>query len=326
MPKHYDLTEESADLEALARQVQGLANVETKKQHQRQLAATPDAALPKWMRNPLTKGIAFGSVVTVAVMLALFYFAAGIVFAAHKIAVPDVIGQPYASAQDALKKLGLKVKIKHVHNNDKPQGIVVAQDKMAGVKITLEDEVTLSVSDKSDEPQGTRIRTPGGRPDAPTESASVLDPGRKEKMPDIEGMVDEKAKTTLKNLNLNLDITVTQQSDPSQPDRIVLACEPKTGSEISTGAVVHLTVNSIAGLATPSTQAVPSDDGSVQVPDYTGHGYMDAMSDLDRLGFVASYSTVRSHAQTPGHVVDTEPAAGSKLPRGSTVKVIFAAN
>ena len=143
MPKHYDLSEESADLETLARQVQGLARVEKKKQRQRQLAAAPDASLPKWLRNPLVRGVCLGAVVSIAIFFAFLKISQAI---SPKIVVPELLGQNYSSAKDALTKLGLKVKIKHIQNDAKAQGTVVALQPLSGTKIAPESEVTLSVS------------------------------------------------------------------------------------------------------------------------------------------------------------------------------------
>ena len=134
-------------------------------------------------------------------------------------------------------------------------------------------------------------------------------------------MLDEKARTTLAGLQLNLNITITQKHDPSKPDHLVLASDPKPGTDVAAGDTVKLVVNS---LAAPAEQTAASNDGLVPVPDYAGRNSTDTMNELEQLGFAASYSTVTSHLQSPGYVVKTDPSAGSRLPRGSAVKVIIA--
>jgi len=325
MPKHYDLSEESADLDTLARQVNDLVGVEKKKLQRRKLAASPDAALPKWLRNPLTRGIVFGSIVSILVMVLLF-----VVFITFrralelKIKVPDIVGKNYRVVKTTLTQQGLKVKIKKIQNNDKPQGTVVAILPIAGTKVPPNSEVTITVTIKKGQPlepldpQDQNKDTHPSDPAPPEGEPEV----HTAKLPDVIGMVDDKAKMALKNLKLGLEITITQKSDPDQSEHQVLACDPKPGTLLTAGDTVHLIVN----IHTASVETPEPDHGLVSVPDYAGRSGKEAIKELEKLGFAVSDSTEKTRLQSPGYVIKTDPSAGAKLPHGSTIKVIIAGN
>ncbi len=314
MPKHYDLTEESADLEALARQVQGLAGVE----QQTRTARAKTLRRQHWLSNPLTKGIFYGAVVSIVVMGVLFVAIPEISQAfATKIPVPDVLGLNYTVANTKLVKLGLKVKIEHVQNDSKTPGTIVAIKPVVGTKVTPASEVIISASMKSahdGKPSATPDINPAPQPPKATELSDKV-------LPDVEGMIDSKAREKLEDLKLGLTITIMQKEDTSKPDHVVLTCDPKPGTTLSQGAAVSLVVNSLSDAPAPPDA---SSSSVITVPNYVGRNGEEAVNDLGHLGLIATSSEERSHLQSAGNVIRTSPSAGSQLPPGSEVTVYIA--
>ena len=319
MPKHYDLSEESYDLETLAREVQGLAVTEKEKR----VAAKEVVRRQQRFTNPLTRGIIVGALTSLLVV-------GGLTFAIHlcnqafaaKIEMPDVLGLDYGRAKIVLDKLGLKVKIDRVQSASKPQGTVVAMKPLAHTRLNPAAEVTISVIMRDEKP---------GKQSGASETRLVQDiqpqpqsaAAQQVVVPDIVNVIDTKAQKQLEELHLGLTITEIPKQDASQPEHVVLSCEPPPGSPLQQGDAVHLVVNS---LSAKSEQAPSSSTASSSVlPDYAGHNGQDVVNDLIRQGFSASYSLEKSHLQSPGNVIKTDPPAGSQPRPGNAINVVIAA-
>jgi len=322
MAKKYELTEDSSDLESLARQVQGLAG--TKKRAPAAVQVVQDK-MPAWMRYSWVKALFFGGFVLLILLGAFLFILPGIrqVFAAKApVKVPDVIGQNATAAQSILNKAGLKVKVEHVASN-KPKDTVVAMKPLAGSSAT---EVTISVAMKDTVAGGDRHSDPNPKSVAPDpeqpahHTPPVPEPTtKKAAVPDVEGMVEAKARALLEGQGLA--VTVIQKQDPAQPDRVVLNCDPKPGTHCQAGDKIQLVVNNLPAQA---QQPATNNQSLVTVADYTGRSGQEAVDDLQRHGFNVNYTMEASRLQSRGNVIKTIPPAGSMLPAGTEVKVVIA--
>ncbi|HZQ16630.1 MAG TPA: Stk1 family PASTA domain-containing Ser/Thr kinase [Gaiellaceae bacterium] len=146
------------------------------------------------------------------------------------IQLPDVTGQPFANAQSALKGLGFKVARTDVAS-DQPKGQVVAEDPQPG----------------SPEPAGTTI------------TLSVSQGPAKSQVPDVTGMNQADAESTLTGAGFTPNVVYDPVTDPGS-DGIVIDEEPKPHSNAKQGSTVTIHVGQLtAGTgATTTTGGAPS--------------------------------------------------------------------
>lgn len=80
-------------------------------------------------------------------MLTVIIALSGLFLAGCKVTVPDVVGQPRATAESMITETGLSVgAVTEAPNNEYPVGHVYAQEPGAGIKVPKETTVDLSVS------------------------------------------------------------------------------------------------------------------------------------------------------------------------------------
>jgi beta-lactam-binding protein with PASTA domain len=143
--------------------------------------------------------------------------------------VPDVRGEPFANAQSALKGQGFNVARNDVPS-DQPKGQVVSEDPQPGTPQPAGTTITLSVSS------------------GPTTS----------QVPDVTGMNQSDAESTLSGAGFTPNVVYQQVTDPGS-DGIVLDENPKPNSKAKQGAVVTITVGQLsAGTASTDTTTPPS--------------------------------------------------------------------
>jgi hypothetical protein len=132
------------------------------------------------------------------------------------IGVPSVVGQPFESATSTLEAAGLVVSRVVIESNQ-PANIVVAQDPHTGARVPRGTTITLSVSS------------------GPAQVA----------VPDVTAQKKDEAVATLSENGFKASIANKDVTDPAQ-DGIVLAQDPKGGTELKPGATVYLTVGRYA--------------------------------------------------------------------------------
>jgi beta-lactam-binding protein with PASTA domain len=122
-------------------------------------------------------------------------------------------------------------------------------------------------------------------------------------MPDVTGMAAADAVKALQQRKL---VATLQQVASQEAPGTVLAQNPEPGKRAKPG--------------TKATLQVAKGQTSVSVPALTGHSSQDAANDLKNAGLSASVTQVPS-SQPAGTVVAQNPAAGTKVDRGSTVRL-----
>ncbi len=127
-------------------------------------------------------------------------------------------------------------------------------------------------------------------------------------VPNVVGLPSSNdARNVLVQNSLGLG-TVTQV-DSDQPEGYVLSSTPAAGQQVDKDSLVNITVS----------------NGKVAVPDVLGKSESEAKSQLQQAGgFDVSVSTVEDGTVSPGTVIDQSPSGGTKVKRGSAVKITVA--
>ncbi len=142
--------------------------------------------------------------------------------------VPYVIGQQEDTAISTLKQKGLKVATPlHAHSNQ-PVGIVIQQQPDAGTTVPHGATVTITVSDGP----GTIA------------------------MPDLRGMLVDKAQQTLKQMGINNTVTIVPKPS-TQPTNTVIDQDPPPGRDIGPNDSITLTVSMFV-TPTPTVTSTPT--------------------------------------------------------------------
>jgi eukaryotic-like serine/threonine-protein kinase len=140
---------------------------------------------------------------------------------ARQIEIPNVVGQPYASARSTLLAAGLKVTRSDVDSNQ-PADTVVGQSPDGGTKVGAGTTVTLSVS------RGSTATTP---------------------VPDVTNQDEPTAKALLTGSGFKVKVVRQEVTDPSEQG-IVLDQQPAGGMDAPAGTTVTITVGKYTGTTT----------------------------------------------------------------------------
>ena len=271
------------------------------------------------------------------------------------VTLPNLVGKTRSEAEDALLRLGLKVKFETEKSPTSAVGSVIRQEPAAGAKIQPKAIVTLVIS--------------GGEGEIP--------------VPDLTNMTVEEARSALGALGLTIQVSEVAKDDFRDGDAVyVLRQEPAAGQGVSAGDRVTvfipvmppvggaasptgglashaprfegLTVGAAKKLAADQGVALeladsasddrvitfqdppPGDplagpDGSVivrvsdsaVVPSLSGLSEAQARAQLEKAGL--SLGNVRkSYGEVTGEVLDQRPSPGIEAISGSTVDIVIA--
>lgn len=243
--------------------------------------ARPAAAAP---RKKSRAGKIFLIVMLAA--LALAAIALGVYFLAFQgqaIAVPGVVNLTQQQAEETLSKAGFKTEVKaQEYSETVPEGSVVSQDPGAGEMLREGGTVRLVISRGSG----------------------------KIAAPDLIGQTADYAESKLAELELKGDRQPDEYSDTVASGSII-SQDPAAGTEVQKGSSVKYVVSK--GVKPP---------GDTNVPDLTGKTQSEAQSALNAQKLVlGSVSEDYSSSVPAGRVVSQSPAAGQKIPEGSTVNI-----
>jgi len=143
---------------------------------------------------------------------------------AKQIDIPNVVGQPYASARSTLLGAGLNVAESLVDSNQ-PVNTVIAQSPDPGTRVGAGTTVTLSVS------RGSTATTP---------------------VPDVSNQDEPTAKAILTGSGFKVKVVKQSVTDPGEQG-IVLNQQPAGGTNAPAGSTVTIFVGNYTG----TTTAVP---------------------------------------------------------------------
>lgn len=203
------------------------------------------------------------------------FFSFGNFWSNATVDVPNVVGKQVSVAKHILEDNHLRVTISEVSNPDVPAGQVISQSPGAGESVKEQRPVHLVVS------KGVGDIT----------------------MPDLTGLTLDQAKNRLKDLGLVIG-KITNESDDSKEDGVILMQSPPGDSKVNKGATVDVVINRVKAK-------------KVSIPNLQGMTVKDAKDALSALGL--SLGTISGSSDDDAVVTTQNPAAESSVDSGSTV-------
>lgn len=198
-----------------------------------------------------------------------------------EINVPDVVGKSSVVAQQILEDKNLRVKIVEANDDSVPAGQVVSQYPEAGAKVKEQRLVTITVS------KG----------------------GQELTMPDLKSMSRSNAEEKLKKMGLKLGAVFEENS--KEPAGTVINQDPRSGSKITKGQTVDITVS------------LGEKKKEITVQNYTGLSVDSAKSNLEANGLSLGGISEEASTRPKGTVIGQSPAAGSTTTEGGSVSLII---
>lgn len=198
-----------------------------------------------------------------------------------EINVPDVVGKSSVVAQQILEDKNLRVKIVEANDDSVPAGQVVSQYPEAGAKVKEQRLVTITVS------KG----------------------GQELTMPDLKSMSRSNAEEKLKKMGLKLGAVFEENS--KEPAGTVINQDPRSGSKITKGQTVDITVS------------LGEKKKEITVQNYTGLSVDSAKSNLEANGLSLGGISEETSTKPKGTVIGQSPAAGSTTTEGGSVSLII---
>ena len=196
------------------------------------------------------------------------------------VTLPDnLVGMSPDDARKAIEALGLKWELdsSKVASDTVPEGKVAQTNPSPGSKVKAGQTIRAYLSSGSDQVD----------------------------VPDLSGMTQDQARSTLKSVGLELGNVASVDSE-KEKDRIVEQ-DPATGTKVKKGTTVGVSVSN--GKA-----------AQVEIPTVVGMGRDDAEAQLKALGLTVTVEEVAGN-QPAGQVLSVEPGEGSKVEKNSTVRL-----
>ena len=198
-----------------------------------------------------------------------------------EINVPDVVGKSSVVAQQILEDKNLRVKIVEANDDSRPAGQVVSQYPEAGAKVKEQRLVTITVS------KG----------------------GQELTMPDLKSMSRSNAEEKLKKMGLKLGAVFEENA--KEPAGTVINQDPRSGSKITKGQTVDITVS------------LGEKKKEITVQNYTGLSVDSAKSNLEANGLSLGGISEEASTRPKGTVIGQSPSAGSTTTEGGSVSLII---
>jgi serine/threonine-protein kinase len=189
------------------------------------------------------------------------------------VAVPDVKGLTEQLAVRQINDAGLQDLVQREPNADVKEGNVFQQDPQPGERIERGNFVTILVS--------------SGLP--------------KTRVPNVVGQNRDAAVAELADAGLKANVVAVNSLEEVN---VVLATDPKAGTELVEGSTVRVNVS--------------KGPKPVTVPNVIGSAYESAESQLQGVGFAVAREEVED-TEPAGTVVGMSPAAGTQQPKGSVI-------
>ncbi len=200
--------------------------------------------------------------------------------------LPSVVGRSEAEATDMLRPW--RVTITSVEGTPQNEGLVVRQDPAAGAPHAAGAVVEITVA------RGAAANAPG--------TAAI---------PNVVGLPQDAAQQALAAGRL-VPLVNLVAGDPNKAG-LVISQEPAAGTVVARDSNVVINV----GRAAASTLA------EVETPDVTRLSELDARARLSALGLGFSVTDRLAAAEAAGHVLEQDPAPGTRLQRGRSVALII---
>ena len=133
----------------------------------------------------------------------------------ESIKVPDLAKRELMDVEYELKKDGLLPKIIHEYSSEMPPNFVIRQNLTPNTIVPKNSEIEIFISDG---------------------------PAPKIRVPDLRGMIEEQARKTIGDNNLNVG-DITYNEDRTKPNGVVLSQNPMQNSEVENLTKINITIN-----------------------------------------------------------------------------------
>ena len=235
-------------------------------------AARPAQRPRRSRRGPLL--LLFVLLLAVAAGVAGWWFGAG-----RYVTTPGVINLSAAAAEGKVEAAGLSFEIDgRAYSETVPAGSVVSTDPAGGEKVLRDGTVTAVLS------QGAE----------------------RYEVPPLRGMTLDGAQAALQDANLSYGDPTYKYSERVAKG-VVLAADPKPGTELKPGTAVDVVVS--------------KGPRPIKVPDFTGKDADTAVEELKSRGFEVDVSEENSDSVAKGNVISQKPSSG-RLFRGDTIRLV----
>lgn len=198
-----------------------------------------------------------------------------------EIDVPDVVGKSSIVAQQMLEDKNLRVKLVESNDDSVPAGQVISQYPEAGARVKEQRLVTITVSKGGEELT----------------------------MPDLKSMSRSNAEEKLKKMGLKVGAVFEENA--KEPAGTVIGQDPRSGSKITKGQSVDITVS------------LGEKKKDVTVQNYAGLSVESAKSNLEANGLSLGGVTEEASSKPKGTVIGQSPAAGTALTEGGSVSLVI---
>ncbi|OKL50549.1 Stk1 family PASTA domain-containing Ser/Thr kinase [Boudabousia marimammalium] len=126
-------------------------------------------------------------------------------------------------------------------------------------------------------------------------------------VPDVTNMTQNQAREALEKAGLVMRLQDERVFSDDVPADSVVSTDPAAGTPVSPDATVYVTLSK-------GPEAKP-------LPELAGQNLDQAQQQLKDAGYIVTLETMDDPNMEKGHVISTEPAAGSELAAGGTVKL-----
>lgn len=231
------------------------------------------------------------------------------------VAVPAVVGEQQAAAEQTLGAAGLEVTAVTVPSQA-PKGAVVAQHPAATANARHGSAVRINVSAGSTATTNAHATTNAQATTTAQAATTTTAPAQQQPAAaSVPGVTNDELQPAVQQL-ATAGFRISLQYVPSDdPLGTVVAQAPQSGGSAPAGS--HVTVNAASG---------PGHKPQETVPDLTGGSLPHAVSTANgaHLRLIYVKRTVTDHSQA-GVVVDQSPAAGAHAPQNAQVLVYLGA-
>ena len=200
-----------------------------------------------------------------------------------KKAIPDVSGMSETEAQNDLEEAGFKVTSSFQYDDSVESGKVISTTPEAGTKAEKGSTVTMLVS------QGSNKKT----------------------VPDVRGMADATAQSTIKSYGFNVG-TVTYDYSDSVEKGMVISQTVEPGTKASAGTSISITVSN-----------GPKPEEKIEVQSFVGQQESALKSWASSKGLYTNISDSQySDSYTKGCIISMTPSSGT-VSKGGTISYVI---
>ena len=244
----------------------------------------PEMPYAEEKETPIFKSKKFIAVLVGILMMGFFvgsFLSFGKFWSSAEVDVPDVVGKSSVVAQQMLEDKNLRVKLVESNDDSVPAGQVISQYPEAGARVKEQRLVTITISKGGEELT----------------------------MPDLKSMSRSNAEEKLKKMGLKVGAVFEENA--KEPAGTVINQDPRSGSKITKGQSVDITVS------------LGEKKKEMTVQNYAGLSVDSAKSNLEANGLSLGSVTEEASSKPKGTVISQSPAAGATVAEGGSVSLVI---